>query len=680
MTCSRPLPKASPELLKRCADTIRMLSVEAIERANSGHPGAPMGMADLATVLWTRYLRHDPRDPAWMDRDRLVLSAGHASMLLYSLLHLGGFGVSMEDIKAFRQWGSPTPGHPEYGHLPGVEVTTGPLGQGFAHAVGMAIARERLHESVGGGDFNPVSHRIFTLMGDGCMMEGVTQEAASLAGHLGLGNLVAIYDDNGISIDGPTSLAFSDDTAARFRALGWHTVACNGHDYDDVAGALDEALSVTDRPSLILAKTTIGHGAPNKCDDSGVHGAPLGGVELAATRAALAWDLPPFEVPDEVRSYFAACAETKQTDRDAWDDAMLTWRRDPERARRWDAHVLQAEPGDLRSALIASVADAKGATRQLSAKVLKVAAEKMGWIMGGSADLTPSNGTMFAGGVFGDPASASPHGGRYIHYGVREHAMGAVANGLTLHGSARGFTATFLVFADYMRPPMRLAALMGAPTIFVFTHDSIFLGEDGPTHQPVEHLASLRVIPGMEVFRPADNMETAMAWYRALVRQDGPVTLSFTRQGVRNLDRPAGWDPDEILRGGYVVHGRDIDDPDLVLIATGSEVGLAMDAAALLGAEGHRVRVVSMPCQELFDQQDASWRNAVIPAGHPRRVSIEAGATQGWRPYVGDAGLCIGLDRFGASAPAEVLAERFGFIPDAVVARIKAHFSLDVPR
>lgn len=676
MSHHHTLPEASPELLKRCADTIRMLSVEAIEKANSGHPGAPMGMADMATVLWTRFLRHDPRDPEWMDRDRLVLSAGHASMLLYSLLHLGGYAVSMEDIKNFRQWGSSTAGHPEYGHLPGVEVTTGPLGQGFAHAVGMAIARERFHHGLGADGFNPISHRIFTVMGDGCMMEGVTQEAASLAGHLGLGNLIAIYDDNKISIDGPTSLAFSDDTAARFRAMGWHTLACDGHDYAAVAAALEEAIAVTDRPCLILARTTIGRGAPNKCDQSGIHGAPLGGDEIAATREALGWDLPPFTVPEDVQAYFSACAETQRAIRADWDALLAAFKTDPEMARRWDAHVLQTEPADLRGALLDAVADAKGATRQLSKKVLQAAAEKLPWLMGGSADLTPSNGTMFANGVFGDPEAAAPMAGAYLYYGVREHAMGAIANGLTLHGSARGFSATFLVFADYMRPPMRLAALMGVPTIFKFTHDSIFLGEDGPTHQPVEHLASLRVIPGMEVIRPADNIETAMAWYRALQRKDGPVTLSFTRQGVPNLPRPEGWDPDEVLRGGYVVHGRDSEAPDLVLIATGSEVGLAMGAAALLEADGHSVRVVSMPCQELFDAQDASWRDAVIPPGHPRRVSIEAGATQGWRPYVGDRGLCIGLDGYGASAPAEVLAEKFGFVPAAVVARIGAHFSL----
>ncbi len=676
MSHSHPTPEASPELMKRCADTIRMLSSEAIERANSGHPGAPMGMADLATVLWTRYLRHDPRDPEWMDRDRLVLSAGHASMLLYSLLHLGGFEVSMDDIKAFRQWGSPTAGHPEYGHLPGIEVTTGPLGQGFAHAVGMAIARERLHQNMTGSDFNPISHRVFTLMGDGCMMEGVTQEAASLAGHLGLGSLVAIYDDNRITIDGPTSLAFSDDTAARFQALGWHTVTCDGHAPEDVARALDESLAVTDRPSLILARTTIGQGAPNKCDDSGIHGSPLGTDELAATRAALGWDLPPFEVPEDVTAHFAACAAAKHADRTDWDAAMTAWRQNQEMARLWDAYTLQPEPEDLRDALIASVADTQGATRQLSKKVLQVATSKMSWIMGGSADLAPSNGTLFAGGVFGDPEAPAPNAGSYLHYGIREHAMGAIANGLTLHGSARGFTATFLVFADYMRPPMRLAALMGIPTIFIFTHDSIFLGEDGPTHQPVEQLASLRVIPGMEVFRPADNVETAMSWYRALQREDGPVVLNFTRQGVPNLDRADGWDPDEVLRGGYVVHGRDQNAPDLVLIATGSEVSLAIDAAHLLETDGQKVRVVSMPCQELFDQQDAAWRDAVIPPGHPRRISIEAGATQGWHRYLGNAGLCIGIDRFGASAPAKVLAEKFGFTAPQVAARIKGHFGL----
>ncbi|MBM4372920.1 MAG: transketolase, partial [Deltaproteobacteria bacterium] len=547
--------------------------------------------------------------------------------------------------------------------------------QGFAHAVGMAIARERLHATLPGEGFHPVSHRTWVLMGDGCMMEGVTQEAASLAGHLGLGHLTAIYDDNRITIDGPTSLAFSDDTAARFRALGWRTIACDGHDVADVTRALEEAESVTDRPTLVLARTTIGRGAPSKADTSEVHGSPLGAKELAATRTELGWELPPFEVPGEVLDWFRACAEERHRERLDWDRNMDTWRRDPRAAALWDVHTKQEVPADLGERLAAAVAGAKGATRQLSGKVIRIAAEAMPWLMGGSADLTPSNGTRFEGGVFGDRAAAQPHHGAYIHYGVREHAMGAVANGLTLHGSARGFAATFLAFADYMRPPMRLAAMMGIPSIFVFTHDSIFLGEDGPTHQPVEQLATLRVIPGMEVFRPADGLETAMAWSRSLLRRDGPVVLSLTRQGVPPLSRPAGFDPATVLRGGYVLRGP-ATGPDLVLLATGSEVSLALGAADLLEADGLAIRVVSLPCLELFRSQDAAWRDAVIPPGQPRRVSLEAGSTMGWRDLVGDQGLCIGLDRFGASAPPEVLAEKLGFTPAAVAARIRTHFGL----
>lgn len=667
------IPTADKALGTLCSNAIRMLAVEAIEKANSGHPGAPMGMADLAFVLWTRYLRHDPSDPTWPDRDRFVLSNGHASGMLYALLHLSGYGLTIEDLKEFRQWGSLTPGHPEHGLTRGVEVTTGPLGQGFSNAVGMALAATRLAAvTAGGPGFSPVNHKIFVMMGDGCMMEGVTQEAASIAGHHGLSNLICIYDDNGITIDGPTSLAFSDNTEARFQALGWNTISCDGHDHEDIARALDLALAEESRPTLILAKTEIGHGSPNKVNTSGVHGSPLGKAELALTREQLGWNLPPFEVPEEVYAWFKSCGEQGARDRKAWEENMKTWRAgNPEAAGLWDRHLLQKEPeAALEDFLAAGALGKPESTRKLSGLVLQKAAALTPWLIGASADLTPSNVTQLKGkGLLGPNRDGTNPGGMYLHGGIREHGLAAVVNGITLHGSHRAFVGTFLVFSDYMRPSLRLAAMMELPSIFLFSHDSFMVGEDGPTHQPIEHTASLRAIPGMTVLRPADGPETAMAWYHSLYKAKTPVSLLLTRQTLDTLPHKEGWDPREVLKGAYILVDTE-GTPDLIIVATGSEVSLAVESAGQLAGQGIQARVVSMPSRELFLAQDQAWRTQVLLDRQVPVVTLEAGSTLGWDRIAGDRGLMLGIDHFGASAPAEVLAEKFGFTPNQVTARI----------
>jgi transketolase len=672
---SKMVPKADTKLSMSCANAIRMLAVEAIQKANSGHPGAPMGMADIAFVLWTRYLRHNPDAPTWPDRDRFVLSNGHASGMLYALLHLSGYKLSIEDIKQFRQWESLTPGHPEVDHTPGVEVTTGPLGQGFSNAVGMAMAAKRLAAVTSDDSFSPVNHRIFTMMGDGCMMEGITQEAASLAGHHQLGNLIAIYDDNQITIDGPTSLAFSDNTEARFKALGWHTITCDGHNHEAIARALDEATEEADKPSLILAKTKIGWGSPNKVNTSGIHGSPLGREEIELTKAQLDWPYEPFQVPAEVYDYFRTSADFGRREEANWTQAMETWKsKAPKLYARWELHMDKPIPSGAKSALLAAVADSgAAATRQLSGKVLQVVADQTPWLIGGSADLTPSNSTALkSAGIFG-PDGLVPgmsRAGAYLHGGIREHGIAAVLNGMTLHGSHRAFGGTFLVFADYMRPSMRLAAMMKLPTIFLFSHDSFMVGEDGPTHQPIEQIASIRIIAGMTLLRPADADETAMAWYYSLHEAKGPVSLLLTRQAVKPLPKPAGYTPDDILKGAYAVV--DTDKPEVVILATGSEVSLAVEAAETLTKAGKKIRVVSMPSQELFLSQSKEYQNRLLAKGQARVVTIEAGVTQGWQRFAGDTGLTIGLDHYGASAPAEVLAEKFGFTSKAITEKILA--------
>jgi transketolase len=672
----QPAPTLTPALRRQIVNTIRMLSADGVEKANSGHPGAPMGQADIAFVLWHEFMRFDPAMPAWWARDRFVLSCGHASMLLYSMLHLWGYDVSMDDLKSFRQWGANTPGHPEVGMTPGVETTTGPLGQGVANSVGMALAARMMQARVSTDDFNVMPQRVFALCGDGDLMEGISQEAAALAGHWKLNNLVWLYDDNRITIDGDTSIAWSEDTEGRFESLGWQVLHADGHDHDELRVALKQAVRERERPTLIICRTTIGHGAPTKQGTAGVHGAPLGAKELAATKENLGWPAEPtFLVPDDVRAFFAAARAEKQHARAAWEAGYQDWRRrHPERADLLDTLMLDEAPADLRDTLLAAVPVA-GPTRKLSGAAIAAALSKMPGLVGGSADLTESNGTGVEHAlVFGAPDAGAKHAptyaGRQVHYGIREHAMGAINNGVLLHGGLRTFGGTFLVFSDYMRPAIRLAALSHLRNIFVFTHDSVFLGEDGPTHQPVEHMWALRTIPNLVDFRPADGVETAMAWTYALQQAKGPTFFALTRQALPAIARQESFQPEDVWRGGYVVS--DAQAPEVVLVGTGSELQLCVGAAARLTQEGRRVRVVSMPSWALFSRQPSEYRDQVIPAGHPKVCTVEAGLSTHWRTITGLGGLNIGVDRFGASAPANVLAEKFGLTVDAVFARVKA--------
>ncbi|HHC07658.1 MAG TPA: transketolase [Actinobacteria bacterium] len=638
------------------ADTLRVLAMDAVQKANSGHPGMPMGMADLAVVLWTRFLRVDPDDPRWPDRDRFVLSNGHGSMLLYGLLHLAGFDVTIDDLKAFRQWGSPTPGHPERDPARGIEMTTGPLGQGFATGVGMAVAEERLRAVFGPG---LVDHRVYAFVSDGDLMEGVAGEAASLAGHLALGRLVYLYDHNHITIEGSTSLAFSEDVAARFTACGWHTLAVDGHDQAAVAEALEVAIAEEERPSLLICHTHIGYGAPTKQDTAAAHGAPLGEEEIARAKELMGWELPPFVVPDEVYEFFRRAMDRGREAHRAWRERRdAAFAADPELAARWTAYH---DPEPVRLSAPVHPPGTKVATRKLSGEVLQELAELRPDLVGGSADLAPSTNTIIRSAA---SFSAEDRLGRNLHFGVREHAMGAIVNGLTLHGGVRAYGATFLVFSDYMRAAVRLGALMETPSVWVWTHDSVFLGEDGPTHQPVEHLMALRGIPGLWVVRPADPTETAVAWELAMNREDGPTAIVLTRQGVPVPATP----PDEELvrRGGYVRR----DGGDVTLAATGSEVAVAEEAAVRLDEHGVSARVVSLPCLELFDAQDEGYRRGVLPPDRPI-VTLEAGITRGWERYATPAGaLHLGIDHFGASAPWEVIAAEFGFTGEAVADRV----------
>ncbi|MBU0551404.1 transketolase [Myxococcota bacterium] len=657
------------------ANTIRMMAVDAIQAANSGHPGAPMGLADVAHVLWSRHLRFDPTDPSWPGRDRFVLSGGHASMLLYAQLHLWGFDVSLDDIKAFRQWGSKTPGHPEFGHTPGVEATTGPLGQGVANAVGMALAAKLIgaRVNVEADELQPIEQRVFALCGDGDLMEGVSAEAAALAGHWRLDNLVCLYDDNKITIDGDTSLALSEDMAGRFTAAGWHVQAIDGHDPEAIDAALTRAIAHTGQPALIICRTHIGWGSPNRVDTNKVHGSPLGEAELALTREALGWPAARFHVPEAVADFFQIAADAKAAERQAWEACFCRWRdRQPEAAARYDALLAQALPEDLAARLIKAT-PASGATRKLSEAALNAAAEALPFFIGGSADLTGSNGTAIkGGGLVGHPEASSTFALSFAHkqipFGVREHAMAAITNGILFHGGLRPFGATFLAFSDYQRGALRVAALSKLPNLFVLTHDSVFLGEDGPTHQPVEHHWALRAIPNLDYFRPADGLETAMAWCAGLRRLDGPTALSLTRQDLPALTRPEGFDPEEILRGGYALN--EIEAPEVILVATGSEVALCVEAAARLSPR--RVRVVSMPCFDRFERQDEAYREALIPSDHPQVVTVEAGITGPWAALTGRRGLRIGLDTFGFSAPAERIAEEIGLTAEAIAARVQA--------
>ncbi len=652
---------------RELANAIRALSMDAVQKANSGHPGAPMGMADIAEVLWNGYLKHNPKNPKWPNRDRFVLSNGHGSMLIYSLLHLSGYELPMEEIKNFRQLHSKTPGHPEYGYTSGVETTTGPLGQGITNAVGFAIAEKMLAGQFNKPGHNVIDHYTYCFLGDGCMMEGISHEACSLAGTLGLGKLIAFYDDNGISIDGHVEGWFTDDTPARFEAYGWHVVRnVDGHDSDAIDAAIREARSVNDKPTMICTKTVIGFGAPNLCGTHDCHGAALGEAEVKATRENLGWHHEPFVIPPEIYAGWDA-TEAGIRNESAWEDAMSAYTKAyPAEAAELKRRLAGDLPADFAAKMDAFIAEvaAKGetiATRKASQNTITAMAAILPEMVGGSADLAPSNLTTWKGcrALTSTEADAN-----YIHYGVREFGMSAIMNGMVLHGGFVPFAATFLMFSEYARNALRMSALMKIGSIFVYTHDSIGLGEDGPTHQPVEQIATLRTIPRMNTWRPCDAVESAVAWKAAILRRDSPSTLIFSRQNLAHQNRT----PEQIAnitRGGYIL--RDCaGTPDLILIATGSEVALAMAAAEKLADK--KVRVVSMPCTEVFDAQDPAYREAVLPAAVRARVAVEAGVTGFWGKYVGLDGKVVGIDTFGESAPAGELFKLFGFTVDNVVA------------
>ena len=674
------------ELENKCINTIRFLAADAIEKAKSGHPGMPLGAAAAAYTLWTKHLKHDPQNPQWPDRDRFVLSSGHASMLLYALLHLTGYELSLEDIKNFRQWGSLTPGHPEFRHTAGVEVTTGPLGQGMANAVGMAVAEAHLAARFNREGAKIIDHYTYVMAGDGDMMEGVTAEACALAGHLRLGKLIVLYDDNNVCLAGSTGLSFTEDLAMRFKAYGWHVQQVkDGNDVAAIDKAIKKAKKEEERPSLICIKSIIGCGAPHKQGSCEAHGAPLGADELKGAKQALGWPAESsFYVPEDVREYFRrALARGEKSERE--------WRREFQKYKEADpqlfaefSRIMNSElPADWETALSPFPAGSKDvATRKASETVMQALAAKIPEMAGGSADLNPSTFTWLKNyGDFQSPA-ASPQGlhgmvggawsylGRNIHFGVREHAMGAITVGMALHGGFIPYTATFLTFADYMRPPMRLAALMGLRVIFIFTHDSIGVGEDGPTHQPVEQIMNMRQVPNLTVIRPADANEVVEAWRMALAKTSGPTVLVFSRQNLPVLDRAVCAPAADSRFGGYILW-ESVSQPDIILIATGSEVAVTLAAARRLAAESVKVRVVSMPCWSAFDRQPQEYRDRVLPPQIPARIAVEAGVKLGWEHYTGLAGKIIGMESFGASAPAPVLFEKFGFTEANIIAAAK---------
>ena len=667
----------TPELRERIENTIRFLAVDAVQRANSGHPGAPMGLARPAFQLWDRHLRFDPGDAGWPLRDRFVLSNGHASMLLYSLLHLYGCGLELDDLIAFRQLRSRTPGHPEYGDTPGVEVTTGPLGQGFAHGVGMALAGRATRARFGTGDEGPGGHFVYGIVGDGDLMEGISSEAGSLAGHLGLGNLIYLYDDNAITIDGPTSISFSEDVPGRFEAQCWHVQSVDGEDVDGLDAALEAARAETERPSLILTRTVIGRGSPGVAGKSAAHGAPLGPEEVKRTKQAAGWPLEPeFLIPEDVTAYLAQRREAKRRERTELDARLAGWREaHPEPAAAWDAARERRQPENLPDLLAEGTEGVDDATRKHGARTLERLVEHVPYLIGGSADLAGSAAPpiLKGRGVVGSGENgADPFAGVNLHFGVREHAMGAITNGIALDGTLRPYCGTFLVFSDYMRPAIRLASLMGVPSIFVFTHDSIYLGEDGPTHQPIEQLDALRAIPGFTVFRPADGLETAMAWAWIARQTRRPAMLALTRQTVKALERPSSFRREDVWKGGYAVRDPGAE-AKVVLVATGSEVSLACDAAEKLRAERVPARVVSLPSLELFLEQDEAYRRALVPEDGTPVVVVETGRGESLRRLAGTRGLVYGIEGFGASAPASDLARHFGFTPDQLCARVVEH-------
>ena len=658
---------------QQLANAIRVLSADAVQQANSGHPGAPMGMADIAEVLWNDFLSHNPKNPNWHNRDRFVLSNGHGSMLIYSLLHLSGYDLSADDLKNFRQLDSKTPGHPEYGYTPGVETTTGPLGQGIANAIGMAIAEKTLAAQFNTAEHTIVDHNTYAFMGDGCLMEGISHEACSLAGTLGLGKLVAFWDDNGISIDGEVEGWFTDDTPARFKAYGWQVIAdVDGHNADELHAAIAKAKAETTKPTLICCKTVIGKGSPNKQGTENCHGAPLGDDEIALVRDGLGWTAAPFEVPAEIKSAWDATNKGAEAEL-AWQATFDAYKSaNPAQADEF----LRRMAGDLpanwaqETAKLIQQVDADAATiasRKASLNSLNQLGPLLPELVGGSADLAGSNYTIWSGskGISADDAA-----GNYLYFGVREFAMAAISNGIALHGGFKSYGGTFLVFADYMRNGMRMSALMKQPVIYVLTHDSIGLGEDGPTHQPIEHVASLRLIPNMSLWRPCDAVESLVAWKMAIEAQDKPSSLIFSRQNLAHQNRSTEQIAN-IEKGGYVLKDS-TGTPDVILIATGSEVGLAMDSATALEQKGQAVRVVSMPSTDCFDAQDAGYKESVLPASVTKRVALEAGIADYWYKYVGLQGAVIGMTTFGESAPANLLFEHFGFTVDNVVATVQS--------
>ena len=651
-----------------CINTIRTLSMDAVQAANSGHPGAPMGLAAAAYVLWTRVLKHNPTNPAWADRDRFVLSAGHASMLLYSLLYLTGYDVSLEEIKNFRQWGSKTPGHPEYGHTPGVETTTGPLGQGFANAVGMAMTESHLAALFNRANQKIVDHHTYVMCGDGDLMEGVSSEAASLAGHLGLGKLICIYDDNKISIEGGTDLAFTENVAARFKAYRWHVLRVNdGNDLPAIQKALEEARAETGKPSLIVMRTHIAYGSPNRQDTAAAHGAPLGEDEIRLTKQNLGWpSVEKFYVPDKVLNAFRKSVDKGKKAEAAWQKKYIAYaKKQPELAKEWEA-ALTGKPWQRWDAGVPSFKGAKPiATRAASGQVLNALADRLPTLIGGSADLAPSNNTLIKSSF---DFQKGAYDGRNIRFGVREHAMGAILSGMALHKGVRPYGGTFLVFADYCRPAIRLAALMKLPVIYVFTHDSVAVGEDGPTHQPVEHFAALRAIPGLIVIRPADATETAAAWRLAIRSTNAPVALILSRQNLPVLDRSLYPAATMLAKGGYVLSDSK-GAPDVILIGTGSEVSLCLEAQALLAKRNVAARVVSMPSWELYERTTQRYKDSVLSPQVTARVAVEAGISMGWEHYVGRTGAVIGINRFGASAPGDLVLKKYGLKASAIVTK-----------
>ncbi|MEW5737105.1 MAG: transketolase [Thermodesulfobacteriota bacterium] len=655
------------ELDQLCVNTIRTLSMDAVEKAKSGHPGAPMGMAPIGYTLFTKVLKHNPKNPAFPDRDRFVLSAGHASMLLYSVLYLTGYDISLDDIKNFRQWGSRTPGHPEFGHTPGVETTTGPLGQGFANAVGLAMAERFLAMRYNRPGHPVVDHHTFVLAGDGCMMEGISSEAASLAGHLGLSKLICLYDDNQVTIEGSTDITFTENVGARFEAYGWQVVkVADGTDLSALAAAIDEAKEDKDRPTLIMVRTAIACGSPNKQGSSEAHGAPLGEKEICLTKENLGWPKEPaFLVPEEALAHCREQVEKGLRAEAEWDKRMQAYRTAHPAAAAELVQVLSGNlPEGWDKTIPAFTPDQPAvATRAASGKVLNALAATLPTLMGGSADLAPSNNTLIKGeGDF----DKMHYGNRNIRFGVREHAMGAILSGMALHGGVHPYGGTFLVFADYMRPAIRMAALMGLPVVYVFTHDSVAVGEDGPTHQPIEHVMCLRAIPGLTVIRPADAAETAEAWRQAMINREGPTALILSRQNLPILDRKIYAPAVNLGRGGYVLADSE-KEPDIILIATGSEVPLALAAREELAKEGVGCRVVSMPSFELFKKTPKAYQDQVLPPAVTKRLSVEAGITMGWERYTGAGGASIGIDRFGASAPGNVVLAKLGFTKENVV-------------